>query len=252
MPEPLVAPGPELTDAERARYARHLTIPEIGEVGQRRLRAARVLVVGAGGLGSPALLYLAAAGVGVLGVVDDDVVDVTNLQRQVLHDEASVGVAKVDSAASRLTGLDSGVRVERYRLRLTAKTAPDVLAGYDVVLDCTDNFAARYLINDACVALGLPEVWAAVFRTMAQVSVFWPAGGGPQLRDLFPDEPDVVANAEVLGAGVLGAMTGQVGAMMAAEAIKLITGAGEPLLGRVAYLDVLGARIHEIPLRPRA
>ena len=250
MPEPLVAPGPELTDAERARYARHLTIPEIGEVGQRRLRAARVLVVGAGGLGSPALLYLAAAGVGVLGVVDDDVVDVTNLQRQVLHDEASVGVAKVDSAASRLTGLDSGVRVERYRLRLTAKTAPDVLAGYDVVLDCTDNFAARYLINDACVALGLPEVWAAVFRTMAQVSVFWPAGWGPQLRDLFPDEPDVVANAEVLGAGVLGAMTGQVGAMMAAEAIKLITGAGEPLLGRVAYLDVLGARTTEIPLRP--
>jgi len=250
MPEPLVEPGPELTDAERARYARHLTIPEIGEVGQRRLRAARVLVVGAGGLGSPALLYLAAAGVGVLGVVDDDVVDVTNLQRQVLHDEASVGVAKVDSAASRLTGLDSGVRVERYRLRLTAKTAPDVLAGYDVVLDCTDNFAARYLINDACVALGLPEVWAAVFRTMAQVSVFWPAGGGPQLRDLFPDEPDVVANAEVLGAGVLGAMTGQVGAMMAAEAIKLITGAGEPLLGRVAYLDVLGARTTEIPLRP--
>ncbi len=250
MPEPLVAPGPELTDAERARYARHLTIPEIGEVGQRRLRAARVLVVGAGGLGSPALLYLAAAGVGVLGVVDDDVVDVTNLQRQVLHDEASVGVAKVDSASARLTGLDSGVRVERYRLRLTAKTAPDVLAGYDVVLDCTDNFAARYLINDACVALGLPEVWAAVFRTMAQVSVFWPAGGGPQLRDLFPDEPDVVANAEVLGAGVLGAMTGQVGAMMAAEAIKLITGAGEPLLGRVAYLDVLGARTTEIPLRP--
>ena len=251
MSEPLVAPGPELTDAERLRYARHLTIPEIGELGQRRLRAARVLVIGAGGLGSPALLYLAAAGVGVLGIVDSDVVEVHNLQRQVLHDEASVGVPKVESAARRLTGLDSGVRVEGYRLRLDAASAPGVFAGWDVVLDCTDNFAARYVINDACVALGVPEVWAAVFRTMAQVSVFWPAGGGPQLRDLFPVEPDVVAHADVLGAGVLGAMTGQVGAMMAAEAIKLITGAGEPLLGRVAYLDVLGARTTEIPLRPR-
>ncbi|HQD60387.1 MAG TPA: ThiF family adenylyltransferase [Propioniciclava tarda] len=252
LPLPLVSPGPELSDAERYRYARHLTIPEIGELGQRRLRNARVLSIGAGGLGSPALLYLAAAGVGTLGIVDSDVVEIHNLQRQVLHDEASVGVAKTTSASARLTGIDSGVRVVEHLVRLDAENAPGIFADYDVVLDCTDNFAARYVINDACVALGLPEVWAAVFRTSAQVSVFWSGVGGPQLRDLFPEVPDASANAEVIGAGVLGAMTGQVGAMMAAEAIKLITGAGEPLVGRVAYLDVLGARIHEIPLRPRA
>lgn len=247
---PLVEPGPDLTDAERQRYARHLTIPAIGELGQRRLRAARVCVVGAGGLGSPALLYLAAAGVGVLGIVDNDVVEITNLQRQVLHDEASVGVPKVTSAARRLTGLDSGVRVVEHRLRLDVASARDIFAGYDIVLDCTDNFAARYAINDACVDLGMPEVWAAVFRTDAQVSTFWSGQGWPELRDLFPIEPDVVAHAEVIGAGVLGAMTGQVGAMMATEAIKLITGAGDPLLGRVLYLDALGSRVVEIPLRP--
>ncbi len=250
-PLPLRAPGPELTDAQRRRYARHLTIPEIGEVGQRRLCAARVCVVGAGGLGSPALLYLAAAGVGTLGIVDDDLVDVSNLQRQVLHDEASVGEPKTASAAARLTGLDSGVSVVEHRLRLTAENAPGIFDGYDLVLDATDNFAARYVINDACAAVGVPDVWAAVFRTMAQVSVFWPAAGAPQLRDLFPTEPDAATHAEVIGAGVLGAMTGQVGAMMATEAIKLITGAGEPLLGRVLFLDVLGARLAEVPLASR-
>ena len=135
-------------------------------------------------------------------------------------------------------------------MRLTADSARAIFSDYDVVLDCTDNFAARYVINDTCVALGIPEVWAAVFRTAAQVSVFWPAMGGPQLRDLFPTEPDARANAEVIGAGVLGAMTGVVGSMMAAEAIKLITGTGEPLIGRVAYVDTLGARVTEIPLRP--
>lgn len=250
-PLPLVEPGPELPDAERRRYARHLTIPELGDSGQRRLRSARVCVVGAGGLGSPALLYLAAAGVGTIGIVDDDVVDVSNLQRQVLHDEASVGMAKTESAARRLTGLDSGVTVVQHRLRLTLDNAAEVFDGYHVVLDATDNFAARYIINDACVARGLPEVWAAVFQTQAQVSVFWPAAGAPQLRDLFPLEPDTTTHAGVLGAGVLGAMTGQVGAMMATEAIKLITGAGEPLLGRVLFLDVLGSRLAEIPLLAR-
>lgn len=250
-PGPIVEPGPELTDADRFRYARNISIPAIGELGQRRLRNARVLSVGAGGLGSPALLYLAAAGVGVLGIVDDDEVTGHNLQRQVLHDEASVGTPKVASAAARLTGLDSGVRVETHELRLDADSALEIFADYDVILDCTDNFAARYVINDACVALGKPEVWAAVLRTDAQVSTFWPARGWPQLRDLFPTEPDVVTHADVLGQGVLGAMTGQVGAMMATEAIKLIVGAGEPLLGRLLYLDALGSRLTEIPLRTR-
>lgn len=246
---PLVEPGPELTQDERVRYARNISIPALDELGQRRLKNARVLSVGAGGLGSPALLYLAAAGVGTLGIVDDDVVTGHNLQRQVLHDEASVGTPKVDSAASRLTGLDSSVRVITHELRLDAASAREVFAGYDVILDCTDNFAARYVINDACVALGKPEVWAAVLRTDAQLSTFWAARGYPQLRDLYPEEPDVVTHADVLGQGVLGAMTGQVGAMMATEAIKLITGAGEPLLGRLLYLDALTSRLVELPLR---
>ncbi len=250
-PGPLVEPGPELTDAERVRYARNISIGALGELGQRRLKRARVLSVGAGGLGSPALLYLAAAGVGTLGIVDDDVVTGHNLQRQVLHDEASIGTPKVASAASRLVGLDSSVRVLTHEVRLDAASALEIFAGYDVILDCTDNFAARYVINDACVALGKPEVWAAVLRTDAQLSTFWAAHGYPQLRDLFPDEPDAVTHADVLGQGVLGAMTGQVGAMMATEAIKLITGVGMPLLGRLLYLDALSSRLVEMPLRPR-
>lgn len=249
--EALVEPGPTLTDAERHRYARTIAVPEIGELGQRRLKASRVLVVGAGGLGSPALLYLAAAGVGTLGVVDDDVVTAHNLQRQVLHDEASVGMPKTDSAAARLQALDASVRVERHPLRLDATTAPALIADYDVVVDCTDNFAARYVVNDACAAAGKPDVWAAVFQTKAQVATFWPARGFPQLRDLFPDEPDAATHADVLGAGVLGSMTGQVGAIQATEAIKLITGSGRPLLGRVLLIDALASTQLDIPLASR-
>lgn len=252
LPGPIVDPGPELTEQQRFRYARNISIPAIGELGQRRLRNARVLSVGAGGLGSPALLYLAAAGVGTIGVVDDDHVTAHNLQRQVLHDEASVGTPKVASATARLTGLDSSVTVVEHEVRLDAASARQVFADYDVILDCTDNFAARYVINDACVALGKPEVWAAVLRTDAQLSTFWAARGWPQLRDVFPDEPDTTVHADVLGQGVLGAMVGQVGSMMAAEAIKLIVGAGEPLLGRLLYLDALATRTVELPLRRRA
>lgn len=251
-PGPLVDPGPELTDEQRVRYARNISIPAIGELGQRRLRQAKVLSVGAGGLGSPALLYLAAAGVGTLGIVDDDVVTGHNLQRQVLHDEASIGTPKVTSASARLTGLDSSVTVITHELRLDATSAATIFADYDVILDCTDNFAARYVINDACVALGKPEVWAAVLRTDAQLSTFWAGRGWPHLRDIFPTEPDTTTHADVLGQGVLGAMVGQVGAMMATEAIKLITGAGEPLLGRLLYLDALATRIAELPLHRRA
>jgi len=169
---PLVEPGPPLTDAERARYARHLLLPEIGDVGQRRLRAARVCVIGAGGLGAPVLQYLAAAGVGRIGVVDDDVVDVTNLQRQVIHGHADVGRPKVDSAAESVRAIDPGVEVVPHRVRLAEDTV-DLLADYDVVVDGADNFPTRYLVNDACVRLGLPEVWGSVLRFDAQVSVFW-------------------------------------------------------------------------------
>ncbi|NAZ84483.1 adenylyltransferase/sulfurtransferase MoeZ, partial [Kineococcus sp. R8] len=185
---PLVPPGPELTAQERRRYARHLLLPEIGEQGQRRLKNARVLVVGAGGLGSPALLYLAAAGVGTLGVVDDDVVEESNLQRQVVHSDADVGRPKVDSAAEAVARANPLVTVHRHRERLTAATATRLLAGYDLVLDGSDSFATRYLVNDACVLAGLPWVWGAVLRFDGHVAVFHDEHG-PTYRDLFPTAP---------------------------------------------------------------
>lgn len=252
---PLVEPGPPLTDAERARYARHLLLPEIGDVGQRRLRAARVCVIGAGGLGAPVLQYLAAAGVGRIGVVDDDVVDVTNLQRQVIHGHADVGRPKVDSAAESVRAIDPGVEVVPHRVRLAEDTV-DLLADYDVVVDGADNFPTRYLVNDACVRLGLPEVWGSVLRFDAQVSVFWgrpPAGvpaAGVDLRDLFPEPPAEGTVPSCAVAGVLGALCGQVGSLMATEVVKLVTGVGRPLLGRVAVLDALAGVWREVPLRP--
>ena len=255
MLPPLVAPGAPLTAAQRHRYARHLLIPDVGDAGQRRLLAARVLVMGAGGLGSPALLYLAAAGVGHLTIVDDDVVDLTNLQRQVIHDSAAVGTPKVASAAARVRALNLDVEVTERPQRLTRDNALHLLRGHDLVLDGTDNFPTRYVVNDACAELGIPLVWASVYRTQAQVSVFWknpPTDAvGVDLRDLFPVPPDPATVPSCGDAGVLGALTGQVGSMMATEAIKLICGIGEPLLGRVAFLDVLGGRQFEIPLHPR-
>lgn len=250
---PLVAPGQSLGTQDWERYSRHLLLPHLGELGQRRLRNARVCVVGAGGLGSPVLLYLAAAGVGRIGVVDSDDVELSNLQRQVVHGAGDVGRAKVDSAAEALHRLDPGVQVVTHHVRLTAATV-DLLADYDLVVDGTDTFETRYLVNDACVRLGLPEVWGSVLRFDAQVSVFWgrpPAGSGVrpvQLRDLFPAPPpagDVPSCAE---AGVLGSLCGQVGSVMATEAIKLITGIGRPLLGRILVLDALEQRWTEIPL----
>ena len=251
----LRAPGAPLTAAQRHRYARHLLIPDLGDAGQRRLLAARVLVMGAGGLGSPALLYLAAAGVGHLTIVDDDVVDLTNLQRQVIHDTAGVGTPKAGSAAARVRALNPDVEVGERPVRLTRDNAVDLLRGHDLVLDGTDNFPTRYVVNDACAELGLPLVWASVYRTQAQVSVFWknPPGdaAGVDLRDLFPVLPDPATVPSCGDAGVLGALTGQVGSMMVTEAIKLICGIGRPLLGRVAFLDVLDGRQFEIPLAPR-
>ena len=255
---PLVEPGPALSGEEAERFARHLPVAGIGEEGQRRLRAARVCVVGAGGLGSPALLYLAAAGVGTLGVVDADAVELANLQRQVLHATAGVGTPKAASAAARLAELDPGVRVVEHQVRLEPGNAEDVLAGYDLVVDAVDNYPTRYLISDACAGLGIPVVWGAVLVTRAQVSVFWsrPVGldgpvGGITLRDLYPEPPDPASWVTAAQVGVLGAMCGQVGALMATEAVKLITGAGEPLFSRVLYLDTMAATAAELPLAPR-
>ena len=250
----MVDPGPPLTRDETQRYARHLLIPDVGEIGQRRLRAAHVAVMGAGGLGSPALLYLAAAGVGKVTIIDDDAVDVTNLHRQVIHTDASVGQPKIESAAAAVRALNPTVEVVTHGVRLVPGNAAELFAGANLVLDGTDNFETRYAVNDACAALGLPYVWASVYRTQAQVSVFWadpPAGfDGVDLRDLFPHPPAPGSVPSCGDAGVLGALTGQVGSMMAAEAIKLICGIGRPLLGRVAFLDLLDASVTHLPLRP--
>ncbi|MFX0539883.1 ThiF family adenylyltransferase [Ornithinimicrobium sp. Y1847] len=248
---PLVTPGPELTSAQISRYSRHLLVPGMGMEAQRRLLAARVAVVGAGGLGSPIVAYLAAAGVGHLTIIDDDVVDTTNLQRQVMHGTDSLGRPKVDSAAAYVAGLNPDVEVTTRHTRVTLQNAQELLAGHDLVLDGADNFPTRYAVSDAASALGLPVVWAAVLRFDAQLSTFVPgAAGAVSLRDLFPVPPrpeDVPSCAE---AGVLGALVGQVGSIMAAEAVKLICGFGEPLVGRVLLVDALTQRTREVPLRP--
>ena len=239
----LVAPGPALSDEERERYGRQLILPGMGDAAQRRLRAARVLVVGAGGLGSPVLLALAAAGVGVLGVVDDDAVDLGNLQRQVIHRVADIGRPKTTSARDAIAARNPGIEVRAHALRLDARSAVGVLADYDLVVDGSDNFATRYLVDDTAAALGLPLVWGSVLRWEGQVGVVW-AERGTRYRDLYPDAPGAALDCAT--AGVFGPLCALVGAQMAAEAIKLITGAGRPLLGRVVVVDALGAGWREV------
>ncbi len=250
---PLVEPGPELGPDELVRYARHVSLPGVGVVGQRRLAAARVLVVGAGGLGSPALLYLAAAGVGVVGIVDDDVVDRSNLQRQVLHGTRDVGTPKTASAAAALADLNPHVRVVEHRERLTSGNALDVLAGYDVVLDGSDNFATRYLVSDAAELAGVPVVWGGIYRFQGQVSTFWAAPPadveGVTYRDVFPEPPPPALAPDCATGGVLGALCGTIGSVMATEAVKLITGAGRTLLGRLAVYDALELTWHHLTVR---
>ncbi|MEZ0446460.1 molybdopterin-synthase adenylyltransferase MoeB [Cellulomonas sp. ICMP 17802] len=247
---PLVPLGPPLTPAQLERGSRHLLLAELGVDGQRRLRNARVLVVGAGGLGAPVLQYLAAAGVGTIGIVDDDTVDVSNLQRQVIHGTADVGRPKVDSARDAVAALDPEIRVIVHRTRLTSENVDQVLRDYDVVVDGTDNFPTRYLVNDACVRLGLPEVWGSVLRFDAQTTVFW-GRAGVQLRDLFPTPPAPDEVPSCAEAGVLGALCGQIGSVMATEVVKLVTGTGETLLGRVLVVDALRGRWTEVPLAAR-
>ncbi|HEV7173414.1 molybdopterin-synthase adenylyltransferase MoeB [Pedococcus sp.] len=235
---PLVPPGSELTAEQKARYARHILLPQVGLEGQRRLANARVLVVGAGGLGSPALMYLAAAGVGTIGVVDDDVVETSNLQRQVIHGVADVGRPKTESAAETVAGINPLVTVVCHDLRLTSENALEILADYDVVLDGADNFATRYLVNDACVLLGLPHVWGSIYRFDGQVSV-WFAGVGPCYRCVFPDPPPPDAVPSCATGGVLGVLCAAIGSVQVAETVKLITGQGDPLVGRLLVHDSL-------------
>lgn len=228
----------DLSAEELRRYGRHLTLPQVGVDGQRRLKAARVLLVGAGGLGSPAALYLAAAGVGTITIVDDDVVDESNLQRQVLHDTAQVGQQKVESARARLAALNPFVQVQAQPQRLTAANTRTLVAAHDVVIDGTDNFATRYLINDACVLEGRPDVQASVFRFEGQASVFATAGG-PCYRCIFPVAPPPQTVPACDEAGVLGVLPGLLGLIQATEALKLILGIGDPLAGRLLTVNVL-------------
>src|SRR5438105_3243350 len=237
-----------LAQAELLRYSRHLILPDVGVPGQEKLKAARLLLIGAGGLGSPAALYLAAAGVGTLGLVDFDNVDVTNLQRQILHGTKDVGRPKLQSARERIADVNPHVRLETYETALTSKNALDIISGYDIVVDGTDNFATRYLVNDACVLLGKPNVYGSIFRFEGQASVFG-LPDGPCYRCLFPEPPPPGLVPSCAEGGVLGVLPGIVGSIQAMETIKLILGSGDNLIGRLLLFDALGMKFRELKLR---
>jgi MoaD family protein len=238
----------ELTRDEIQRYSRHLIMPEVGVDGQRKLKAARGLCVGAGGLGAPAAMYLAAAGVGTLGLVDFDVVDASNLHRQIIYGTPDVGKRKLEAARARIAAMNDGVKVVLHELALTSKNALEVLKDYDVILDGTDNFQTRYLVNDACVLLGKPNAYGSIFRFDGQASVF-AVKGGPCYRCLYPEPPPPGLVPSCAEGGVLGVLPGVIGIIQATEAIKLILGAGQPLVGRLLLYDALQMRFRELKLR---
>ena len=254
---PLVSPAAELTRDEIARYSRHLIIPDLGMVGQQRLKSARVLVVGAGGLGSPTLLYLAAAGVGTLGIVDFDVVEESNLQRQIIHGSSDIGRPKAQSARDSLRETNPLVTVELHEFRLGVDNAVELFTGYDLIIDGTDNFATRYLVNDAAVLAHKPYIWGSIYRFSGQVSVFWedaPEGPdgekrGLNYRDLYPEPPPPGSVPSCAEGGVLGILCASIASVMGTEAIKLITGIGESLLGRVLIYDALAMSYRTIEIR---
>jgi molybdopterin/thiamine biosynthesis adenylyltransferase/rhodanese-related sulfurtransferase len=235
---PLVEPAAELTVDEVKRYSRHLIIPDVGMVGQKRLKNAKVLCVGAGGLGSPALLYLAAAGVGTLGVIDFDVVDESNLQRQIIHGQSDVGRPKALSARDSIKEVNPYVNVVVHQEALTNDNVMEIFAGYDLIVDGTDNFATRYMVNDACVLLGKPYVWGSIYRFDGQASVFW-AEYGPCYRCLYPEPPPPGMVPSCAEGGVLGVLCASIGSIQVNEAIKLLIGIGEPLVGRLMVYDAL-------------
>lgn len=238
---PIVEPAAELTIDEVRRYSRHLIIPDVGMTGQKRLKNAKVLVIGAGGLGSPALLYLAAAGVGTLGIVEFDEVDESNLQRQIIHGQSDIGKSKALSAAESIAETNPYVKVNVHDERLDNDNVLQIFADYDLIVDGTDNFATRYLVNDAAVILNKPYVWGSIYRFEGQVSVFW-AQEGPQYRDLYPEPPPPGMVPSCAEGGVLGVLCASIGSIMVTEAIKLITGIGDPLIGRLMVYDALEMR----------
>ena len=249
--EPLVQSpngAAELSNDEIARYSRHLIMPEVALDGQKKLKAAKVLTVGTGGLGSPLALYLAAAGIGTIGIVDFDVVDESNLQRQIIHGTSDVGRPKVESARDKIEDINPNVEVRVHEEALTSENALEIFADYDVIVDGTDNFPTRYLVNDACVLLGKPNVYGSIFRFEGQASVFW-AEEGPCYRCLYPEPPPPGLVPSCAEGGVLGILPGAIGVVQATEAVKLILGIGEPLVGRLMLYDALGMSFREMKLR---
>ena len=247
-PDTEVADGDELSNDEIARYSRHLIMPEVALDGQKKLKAAKVLTVGTGGLGSPLALYLAAAGVGTIGIVDFDVVDESNLQRQIIHGTSDIGRPKMESARDKIKDINPNVEVRVHEEALTSENALEVFADYDVIVDGTDNFPTRYLVNDACVLLGKPNVYGSIFRFEGQASVFW-AEEGPCYRCLYPEPPPPGLVPSCAEGGVLGILPGAIGVVQATEAVKLILGIGEPLIGRLMLYDALGMSFREMKLR---
>jgi len=245
---PLVEPAAELTVDEVRRYSRHLIIPDVGMAGQKRLKNAKVLCVGAGGLGSPALLYLAAAGVGTLGIVEFDVVDESNLQRQIIHSQKDIGRPKAESARDRVLETNPYVNVQMHQERLDSSNVMELFAQYDLIVDGTDNFATRYLVNDACVLLGKPYVWGSIYRFDGQASVFW-AEYGPCYRCLYPEPPPPGMVPSCAEGGVLGVLCASIGSIQVTEAIKLLAGIGEPLLGRLVIYDALEMTYRQVKIR---
>ena len=245
---PLVEPAAELTREEVMRYSRHLIIPDVASAGQKRLKNAKVLAVGAGGLGSPTLMYLAAAGVGTLGIVDFDVVDESNLQRQVIHGQSDIGRLKAESARSSILEINPLIDVRLHTDRLDSSNALQIFADYDLIVDGTDNFATRYLVNDACVLLGKPYVWGSIYRFDGQASVFW-AEHGPCYRCLYPEPPPPGMVPSCAEGGVLGVLCASIGSVQTTEAVKLITGIGEPMVGRLLVYDALEMTYRTINVR---
>ena len=245
---PLVEPATELTVDEVRRYSRHLIIPDVGMAGQKRLKNAKVLCVGAGGLGSPALLYLAAAGVGTLGIVEFDVVDESNLQRPIIHSQKDIGRPKAESARDRVLETNPYVNVQMHQERLDSSNVMELFAQYDLIVDGTDNFATRYLVNDACVLLGKPYVWGSIYRFDGQASVFW-AEYGPCYRCLYPEPPPPGMVPSCAEGGVLGVLCASIGSIQVTEAIKLLAGIGDPLLGRLMIYDALEMTYRQVKIR---
>ncbi|HEX5253040.1 MAG TPA: molybdopterin-synthase adenylyltransferase MoeB, partial [Mycobacterium sp.] len=245
---PLVAPADHLSGDEVARYSRHLIIPGLGPDGQKRLKNARVLVIGAGGLGAPTLLYLAAAGVGTIGIVDFDVVDESNLHRQIIHGVADVGRSKAQSARDSIAAINPLVDVRLHEFRLDSTNAVELFGSYDLIVDGTDNFATRYMVNDAAVLLGKPYVWGSIYRFDGQASVFWEEHG-PCYRCLYPEPPPPGMVPSCAEGGVLGVLCGTIGSLQVNEAIKVITGIGEPIAGRLMIYDALDMTFRSVKVR---